>query len=129
MKNFWIRLGSSISIVIIGGVTVFSGGYFLAAALLLISFIAYRELFRACKLTGEVNKISILEIAGYLAILIYYLILVFNKDITLLFLFLNAALVIFMVLYVVTFPKYHARQIMEAYFLFYMRRSCCRAFT
>jgi phosphatidate cytidylyltransferase len=116
MKDFFIRLGSSITLVILTFATLFLGGYILAGVLFLVSLVGYRELVRACKLTDSVNKISSIEIIGFIAILIYYLVLVFVGDVAILFLMLNAALVVFMAFYVLAFPKYHTRQIMEAFF-------------
>ena len=118
MSNFWIRLLSSITLVVIALVTIFYGGVILAAVLFIISLIGYRELLRACKLTDSVNKITDLEILGYLAIIAYYLVLFFSEDRSPLFVVIVVSLVAFMGLYVFRFPHYHAHQIMEAFFCF-----------
>lgn len=131
MKNFWIRLCSSVTLVLIAFVTIIKGGELLAVVLLLISLIAYRELLKAFKLTDAVKKWSFcsLELVGHGAIIIYYLVMydlladnkfplfkIIIKDHLLLLLILVIALIIFMAIYVFTFPKYHIRQIMEAFF-------------
>jgi phosphatidate cytidylyltransferase len=104
------------TLVVIALVTLLASGYVLAAVLFLTSLVACRELFRACKLTDEVNGSGSLEIVGYLAIIIYYLILVLSGDAALLFMVLNAVLVVFMALYVLAYPKFMVHQIMKAFF-------------
>ena len=47
---FFTRLLSSIVLVLVALVTLLRGGYLLAAVLLLISLVAYRELCKACNL-------------------------------------------------------------------------------
>ncbi len=110
------RLLSSIALVAIALVTILYGGYLLAAVLFLISLIGYRELMQACKLTSEKNRISALEAVGYLTIAAYYGVMAFSGEGMLLLLTLITSLVAFMFVYVFMFPKYHASQIMEAFF-------------
>ncbi len=112
---FMTRLMSSIVIVVLTLITVLGGGYLLAAVLLLLALTAYRELMKACKLTGE-GRPSSLEILGYMGITAYYLLMVFAENKLFLFLSLITILVAFMFLYVFTFPKYTAEQIMCSFF-------------
>ncbi len=112
---FMTRLMSSIVLVVLALVTILAGGYLLAAVLLFLALTAYRELLKACKLT-EQGRITPLEIIGYAGILVYYLLMVFAEDKILLFLALITILVAFMFVYVFTFPKYRAEQIMCAFF-------------
>ena len=118
MRNFWIRLLSSITLVLIALAAIYCGGIVLAAILFIISLIGYRELLRACKLTDPVNKVNGLEIIGYLAIAASYAALFFGDGRSLLFVVIVVSLVAFMVLYVLRFPFYHAHQVMEAFFCF-----------
>lgn len=112
---FMTRLMSSIVLVVLALFTILTGGYLLAAVLLFLALTAYRELSKACKLTQE-GKITPLEIIGYIGIAAYYLLMVFVEDRIYLFLALITILVAFMFVYVFTFPKYRAEQIMCAFF-------------
>ena len=109
------RLISSIVLVIVALVTILQGGYLLAAVLLFLSLTAYRELMKACKLSAE-GQPDALEITGYVGIVIYYLLMVFSAEKLYLFLAVIMILAAFMFLYVMTFPKYRAEQIMCAFF-------------
>ena len=109
------RLISSIVLVIVALVTILQGGYLLAAVLLFLSLTAYRELMKACKLSAE-GKPDALEITGYVGIVAYYLLMVFSAEKLYLFLAVIMILAAFMFLYVMTFPKYRAEQIMCAFF-------------
>ena len=113
---FMTRLCSSVVLVVLSLVTILTGGYLLAGVLLFLALTAFRELTKACKLAKEGGEISALEVIGYLGILAYYLLMVFAADEMILFLCLITILVAFMFLYVFTFPKYHAEQIMCAFF-------------
>ena len=109
------RLISSIVLVIVALVTILQGGYLLAAVLLFLSLTAYRELMKACKLSAE-RKPDALVITGYVGIVAYYLLMVFSAEKLYLFLAVIMILAAFMFLYVMTFPKYRAEQIMCAFF-------------
>lgn len=113
---FATRVISSVVLVILALVTILSGGYVLAAVLLFLALTAFRELMKACGLSGEKNKLSALEKIGFVGIAAYYLLMVFTEERMLLFLLLITILVAFMFLYVFTFPKYRAEQIMCAFF-------------
>lgn len=113
---FMTRLMSSIILVIVALFTILQGGYLLAGVLLFLSLIAYRELMLACKLTGAGKKFSILELIGYVGITIYYLLMVFTGERLFLFLAVVMILTAFMFIYVFSFPKFRAEQIMCAFF-------------
>ena len=113
---FRTRVISSVVLVILALVTILGGGYLLAATLLFLALVAYRELMKACKLSGEGKKLSALEINGYIGILAYYLVMVFVPDRIYLFLTVVLILIGFMFIYVFSFPKYHSDQIMSAFF-------------
>ena len=113
---FRTRVISSVVLVILALVTILGGGYLLAATLLFLALVAYRELMKACKLSGEGKKLSALEINGYIGILAYYLVMVFVPDRIYLFLAVVLILIGFMFIYVFSFPKYHSDQIMSAFF-------------
>ena len=113
---FRTRVISSVVLVILALVTILGGGYLLAATLLFLALVAYRELMKACKLSGEGKKLSALEINGYIGILAYYLVMVFVPDRIYLFLTVVLILIGFMFIYVFSFPKNHSDQIMSAFF-------------
>lgn len=121
---FRTRLLSGILLVAIALAVFIAGGSVLAVVLLLISLIAYQELTAACKVRGEEMMSSHPVILGLEMTLVYYAAigLALARDIT----FVYQAMVIviavaflgFLFVYVFTFPKYHANQIMSAMFSF-----------
>lgn len=112
---FMTRLMSSIVLVVLAAATILTGGFVLAAVLLFLALKAYRELTKACRLAGD-EKINGLEWVGYGGIMAYYLLMVFAADKIYLLLTLITILVAFMFLYVFTFPKYRAEQVMCSFF-------------
>lgn len=108
------RCISGAVLVVIALVTILSGGYILAGILLAISCIGFYELSRACNVHS--NKVNALEVVCYLAILAFYGITVFEPDDTLVLLWAVLFFLGIMGVYVLTFPKYQASQIMAAYF-------------
>lgn len=115
---FTTRLLSSVVLVIIALITLLKGGYLLAAVLLLISVAAYYELCMACGIHTKGQKINALETAGYLGIIGYYAIVVFTKEQTAQLCSIMLMMIVFMFVYVFTFPKYQAAQVMSAFFCF-----------
>jgi phosphatidate cytidylyltransferase len=117
---FKTRLISSVVLVAAALFTILQGGYVLAAVLLFLSLTAYRELMKACGLSGETlgkgKKCSPLEIIGYAGIAVYYLVMTFQEDRLFLFLVLIMILAAFMFLYVLTFPRFSAEQVMCSFF-------------
>lgn len=116
MTNFWARLISGIALVAAALAVIVYGGYVLAGVLFVISLVGYYELMRACKLTAGGKAVSSLEAVGFAAVAGYYAVMVWSGDGILLLLALVLALVALMFVYVFGYPKYHARQIMEAFF-------------
>ena len=100
-------------LVIIALFTIISGGYILFFTLLAVSLIGMRELFRAMKVQDE--KANILAVTGYAGAVIYYgaILLGFEKYGMMAVI---CSLVLIMFVYVFTYPKYHAEQIMAAFF-------------
>lgn len=117
------RTISSIIIVILALATILPGGAPLAVILYLLSNIAFIELTRACGIHREngknsQKKICDLEIIGMLGILAYYLVIYFGETSTYFMVTVILFLVALMFVYVFTFPKYHASEIMTTYFSF-----------
>ena len=113
---FLTRLLSGIVLVVLALFTILTGGYLLAAVLLFLALMAFHELTKACGLSGKADGTRGLEVIGYIGIVTYYLLMTFCKERIYLFLMLIVILVAFMFLYVFSFPKYHAEQIMCAFF-------------
>lgn len=111
---FKTRLLSGIVLVILLFAFIIPGGYVLAGGLLLLSLIAHRELMKTCKNTSD--GFSKIEILGYIGIIAYYAVMLFTKDRTYLLMTLFAILMAYMFLYVFSFPKYNAQQIMSSFF-------------
>jgi len=113
--NFWIRLFSSIILVILTAITVSLGKEVLIASLLLISVIGYWEFTRATKVNGSKKLVNFIQVVGIFGVVGYYISLYLNNQILVAFLFILTLTAILSV-YVVKFPKYHANQIVNSYF-------------
>jgi len=108
------RCISGAVLVVIALVTILSGGYILAGVLLAISCVGFYELSKACKF--HTKRVNALEVVCYLAIFSFYAITIFAPDDTLVLLWAVLFFLGVMGVYVFTFPKYHAEQIMAAFF-------------
>ena len=112
---FKTRLLSGILLVLIALVTIISGGDVLFATLLMLSFIGMTEIYRTLDISG-----TALGIAGYLAMAVYYGMIRFGRA-DLVTMLAIVFLIVLMVIYVFTYPKYRSEQIMLAFFgLFYV---------
>lgn len=144
---FWVRLRSSIILVILALVTMFAGGKILLATMIFLSVIAYWELCRASGVGGEIEngkdagkerqdewdgrwKKNGLEIVGILGILFYYALLWVNEETGLMAQqtgILFSIICVFMggmFVYVFGFPKFQAHQVMAAFFSFFYGPVC-----
>lgn len=110
------RVISGIGLVILALIVLISGGPILALTLCAISLIGFHELCKACGILQE--KGNTLEISGYLFILLYYALLYFTTDNQYLILTAVFAMLVMLGIYVFTFPKIHANQVMAAVFSF-----------
>lgn len=109
------RTISSVVLVIIALATILPGGPILAITLYLISNVAFLELTKACGIrTGE--KLNALEITGLCAIAAYYLLIFFAETHTYFMITVILLLMALMFVYVFSFPKYTANQVMATYF-------------
>lgn len=112
---FKTRLLSGILLVIIALATIISGGDVLFATLLMISFIGMTEIYRVLQISG-----TLLGGAGYVAAAAYYLLIRMGKT-DLIVMLAIAFLILLMMIYVFTYPKYRSEQVMLAFFgLFYV---------
>ena len=112
---FWTRLGSSVVLVVLALIFLISGGPVLGAVCLLLSLTAYYELIKACHVEKD-GKATLLEIMGGCGIVLYGAAMMLSKN----FLWGIGAIVLMflavMFVYVFHFPKYHADQVMTAFF-------------
>ncbi len=112
---FKTRLLSGILLVIIALATIISGGDVLFATLLLISFIGMTEIYRVLEISG-----TLLGGAGYVVAAAYYFLIRMDRT-ELIVMLAIAFLIVLMMIYVFTYPKYRSEQVMLAFFgLFYV---------
>lgn len=112
---FKTRLISGIVLMAIAMTVVITGGNLLFGTTLVISIIGMTELYKIVKI--EKSYIGIL---GYLAAITYYSLIYFNKDEHLMLLYISFLLLL-MITYVITYPKYRIEQVVVAFFgLFYV---------
>ncbi|MBS7210279.1 MAG: phosphatidate cytidylyltransferase [Lachnospiraceae bacterium] len=112
---FKTRLLSGIVLVIIALITVITGQDVLFGVLLVISLIGMSELYKVV----DVHK-KLLGFTGYLAGILYYACIRFGSGEQLIPLIIGF-LVLLMAVYVFSFPKYVAQQVMFVFFgLFYV---------
>lgn len=115
---FVTRLASGIVLVIIALLTMSLGGIPLALILLAISLVAYRELSKALQCATDDKKPNLMEIVGMLGVTAYYAAVFFSNAEVFLLMCIVAVIMAEMFLYVVTFPKYEAKQVIAAVFSF-----------
>lgn len=113
---FKTRLLSGIVLVLVALVTIISGGKILWLTCLVISLLGLNELYRAVGVESTKKRENWgLACAGYLAVFAHYLILILGQEsysmVSMVFI-----LIFIMSVYVFTFPKYNAEQVMAAYF-------------
>jgi CDP-diglyceride synthetase len=110
---FKVRLISGIILVALALLTIISGGYVLFGTLLAISLIGLGELYRAMGIHKKGDMT--LAVTGYIAACVYYGALAFHLEAytTEILMFV---LVAFLFVYVFTFPKYKAEQVMAGVF-------------
>lgn len=115
---FWTRFASSVILIIVALFTLILGGPLLAGVMFAISVAGYLELCRATGVHAKEQKISGLEIVGVLGIAAYYAVLYFTESELLLMIPVIGVFMGGMCVYVLTFPKYRAEQVMANFFNF-----------
>lgn len=118
---FWKRFASSVVLVIMLASLMYFGGNFLFLFLVVVSFVAYFEMQKAMKVHSK-NKlkkgINALEVIGCLSILAYYGVRYFGETETYIMLTITLSIILSMMVYVFTFPKFHANQVVASIFAF-----------
>ena len=110
---FVTRLISGIVLVAVALLTICSGGWILYGTLTIVSLIGMFELYRAVKVQKQGE--NLLAVVGYLGVILHYILLSLGySEYTMMNLII--VLIAMMFVYVFSYPKYHAEQIMAAFF-------------
>ena len=113
---FGKRLMSSVVLVILALVLLLTGDGVLALGMLILSLIAFRELTQACGVIAEGQKNNALEAVGYAGIVLYYLV-VYGSENPVYWVGMLALIFLgMMFVYVFSFPRFRAEQVMTAFF-------------
>ena len=113
---FGKRLMSSVVLVILALVLLLTGDGVLALGMLILSLIAFRELTKACGVIAEGQKNNALEAVGYAGIVPYYLV-VYGSENPVYWVGMLALIFLgMMFVYVFSFPRFRAEQVMTAFF-------------
>ena len=110
---FKTRLLSGIVLVAVALLTIISGGYVLFFTLLGISLIGMQELYKVMKVLED--HFNALEIAGYFGAVIYYVLMSLDFE-KYGMMGVIISFMMFMFVYVFTYPKFKADQVMPAFF-------------
>ena len=110
---FKTRLISGIVLVIIALATIISGSWILFFTLLAVSLIGMRELYKVMKVSDE--HVTVLELVGYFGAVLYYIAMKADfGNYGTMAIIISMILILFV--YVFGYPKYHAEQVMAAFF-------------
>ena len=110
---FKTRLISGFVLVIIALATIISGSWILFFTLLAVSLIGMRELYKVMKVSDE--HVTVLELVGYLGAVLYYIAMKADfGNYGTMAIIISMILILFV--YVFGYPKYHAEQVMAAFF-------------
>lgn len=110
---FKTRLISGIVLVVIALATIISGSWILFFTLLAVSLIGMRELYKVMKISDE--HVTVLELVGYLGAVLYYIAMKADfGNYGTMAIIISMILILFV--YVFGYPKYHAEQVMAAFF-------------
>lgn len=119
---FWTRLLSGVILLVMAFLALGYGGIPLVGILCLISLVAFRELIRVMKCTGDGKRAQTPEIVGYAGIAVYYAAAYFiakgRMDHRILLAVILAVFLGQLFVYVLQFPKFTAQQIAGIFFSF-----------
>ncbi|MBD5545260.1 MAG: phosphatidate cytidylyltransferase [Lachnospiraceae bacterium] len=115
---FLERLLSSIVLVVVLAAALLLGGNILFLLCLFLAITAYWEIIRATRVLEKDKKMNGIEIVGMLGVAGYYGVRFFADTETYIMLSITLTLIALMFLYVFSFPRYHANQIMAVVFAF-----------
>ena len=109
-KSFLTRTLSGIALIAILLVTFILGGYCIFGLTLLLSLVGLSEVYK----TVGIEK-KCLGIIGYIGVIVYYGLLLW-KGTAYMSVFIVALLMLVMIAFVFTFPKYKVEQVMMSFF-------------
>ena len=112
---FLTRLISGVILVGAALLTIILSGWVLFFTLLGLSLIGCFELYRALKIKGQ-RFLGPLDTVGYIGVVLYYVTLILPVPYDLRMLALVAALIMIMFVYVFSYPKYRAFQVIGTLF-------------
>ncbi len=116
------RVISGTVITAVAVIVLFVGDWLLGLTLLVLSLIAFHELNRAMDKAEEL-KTNPLEFIGMIAIILYYCLLFIGDHFSfsyaaLLFPLFALVLMVFLAVYVLTYPRFNSNQVMSTFFDF-----------
>lgn len=114
---FLKRLISGAVLLLLSFFFIFFGGKVLIAFLLCLSLQAWYELSRVLSFDKE-KKNGLINVFGYIAILIYYGLLAFTDNRLYVIMAVTLSIIGLLVVYVFSYPKYEIQNISEAVFSF-----------
>lgn len=117
-ENMMTRIISGACLVVIAIVCNYYGGPLLLSVLLGCSLIGLFEFYRATGLLAEKKIINPVTLPGYLCAVAYYVFLYFHKDTEHMLFIIVTAIILTMLVYVFTFPKYKAAEVAYCVFGF-----------
>lgn len=117
-----VRIISGVTFALLMAFVVWLGDAVLAIAWCAVSIIAYIEMANATNVSvidakGK-RKLNLIETISIVGIVIYYVMIYVTQDPLYEFMTMVFLLILTMVVYVFTFPKYKAEQIMHSFFAF-----------
>ncbi len=118
MAGFKTRVLSAVVLVIILGSALYFGGAYLWALLLFLSLAGLFEFYRALRPEAQRSgfKPGILEVVGYLGCVFYYFVMLLTRSERLLFFSLLGMLMIMMLFFVLSYPRYDSNRFMGSFF-------------
>lgn len=114
---FITRLLSGMVLTVIAFLAFHFGGPLLTAVLLALSIGGYLELTKALKVREE-KKVNALTVWGFIAITGYYVLLTLNLDTKWAVMEAVLSIIVYLSIYVFTFPKFNIEQVMGSIFSF-----------
>ncbi len=117
-----VRIISGVTFALLMMLVVWLGDAVLAIAWCVVSIIAYIEMANATNVSvtdghGK-RKLNLIEVISITGIVVYYAMVYFTQDALCEMLTIIFLLILTMVVYVFTFPRYKAEQIMHSFFAF-----------
>ncbi|NLZ81563.1 MAG: phosphatidate cytidylyltransferase [Clostridiales bacterium] len=109
-KSFWIRVLSSVPLVVITLVTILLGGNLLFVVSILLSLIGMFELYRIIKIQDKLPGFM-----GYVSCILYYGLMIMGYD-SYFMIFIIVYLMSLMAIYVFKFPKYKLEDLIMVFF-------------